>query len=412
MVRTVPKPSPEEQPSLMRIGPAAAEFFAGIGLARLGLEKAGFRVSWSNDIEPAKEQMYQRNFDDAPGEHQFALKDINEVNGEHLPERMDLAWASSPCVDVSLAGARQGLEGARSSTFFQFTRILGELPEESRPRVMTLENVIGLATSNNGLDLAAAISALNDLGYSADVITLDARWFVPQSRPRLFVVGLLGEPEGVLDENADEPNPMLRPPWLQRVPKTYLGKPLRTHRFKLPDITPPKNLSLSTVVDPADSEEVLWWDEARVDSFKAQLSPIQEKRLAALLAGKKTVHRTAYRRTRQGKPQWEIRPDDIAGCLRTARGGSSKQALVEAGNGLLRIRWMTSNEYARLMGADGYQLQGIKPNQALFGFGDAVCVPAVAWLAQHYLRPFAKSDRPSQRASAARQKSAAPNPLV
>ena len=48
---------------------------------------------------------------------------------------------------------------------------------------------------------------------------------------------------------------------------------------------------------------------------------------------------------------WEIRSDDIAGCLRTARGGSSRQALVEAGHGELRVRWMTPREYARLQGA-------------------------------------------------------------
>ena len=99
---------------------------------------------------------------------------------------------------------------------------------------------------------------------------------------------------------------------------------------------------------------------------------------------------TAYRRTRNGKPAWEIRPDAISGCLRTARGGSSKQAVLQAGRGVsqFRIRWMTAVEYARLQGADGYAIDGVSENTAVFGFGDAVCVPVVSWLARAYLVPL------------------------
>ena len=86
-------------------------------------------------------------------------------------------------------------------------------------------------------------------------------------------------------------------------------------------------------------------------------------------------------------PVWEVRADEIAGCLRTARGGSSKQALVEAGQGDLRIRWMTPVEYAHLQGAHGYILEPVSPNQALFSLGDAVCVPVISWIATHYLLP-------------------------
>jgi DNA (cytosine-5)-methyltransferase 1 len=89
-----------------------------------------------------------------------------------------------------------------------------------------------------------------------------------------------------------------------------------------------------------------------------------------------------------------VRADDIAGCLRTARGGSSKQALVRLGDGRVRARWMTPLEYARLMGAGGYDLSAARTNQALFGFGDAVAVPVVAWLAEHYLMPALGLRRP------------------
>ncbi|MGH3281818.1 MAG: DNA cytosine methyltransferase [Trebonia sp.] len=98
-----------------------------------------------------------------------------------------------------------------------------------------------------------------------------------------------------------------------------------------------------------------WWDEARAKAFMAELSPVNLARIEDLRLSSQPTYRTAYRRTRQGKPSWEIRPDDIAGCLRTARGRSSKQAVVQAKDGVIRVRWMTPREYARLMGADGFK---------------------------------------------------------
>ena len=95
---------------------------------------------------------------------------------------------------------------------------------------------------------------------------------------------------------------------------------------------------------------------------------------------------TAYRRTRHGQSAWEIRGDAIAGCLRTASGGSSKQALVEAGNGAVNVRWMTAIEYSRLQGVASYRIpSSVSNNQALFGFGDAVCVPAAEWVIANFI---------------------------
>ncbi|MCO1574889.1 DNA cytosine methyltransferase [Crossiella sp. SN42] len=362
------------------VGPAVAEFFAGIGLARLGLEQAGFSVPWSNDIEPSKRDMYKKHFRDPEEAHTFKLADVANVTTQDMPDKVALAWASSPCVDVSLAGARAGLDGERSGTFYGFTRVLREMTPENRPSVVTLENVVGLATSNGGEDLAAAIRELNGLGYSVDVLTLDARWFVPQSRPRLFLVGARNPPADVAGAN-----PLIRPAWLQAA---FNNPTLRTHRARLPEIDTAKAGDLSSVVEKIDPHDERWWDAKRTAAFENSLSPLQAERLAVLRKGKKITHRTAYRRTRNKIPMWEVRSDSIAGCLRTARGGSSKQALVEVGNGQLRVRWMTALEYARLMGAGDYRLDDIRPNQALFGFGDAVCVPAVAWLAENYLMPL------------------------
>ena len=375
-------------PPVAAAPPAAAEFFAGIGLVRIGLEAAGFAVRWANDYDADKREMYARHFRDRKGTHTFVQGDVAAVTGGDLPDDLSLAWASFPCTDLSLAGWRRGLQGTQSSTFWHFTRVLDELGPR-RPPVVALENVVGLATSHGGDDLAAAIGELNRLGYSVDVLTLDARRFVPQSRPRLFLVGAVEPPP-------DEPGQdgALRPDWLQ----APFGDPLlTTHRAALPEPPAPLTAGLARTVQRIPAGDPRWWDAKATQAFLGSLSPVQAGRLDALRRGRAASYRTAYRRTRQGVPVWEIRPDDVAGCLRTARGGSSKQALVKAGRGEVRVRWMTPREYARLMGAGDYRLGGLRRNQALYGFGDAVCVPAVAWLAEHYLMPLVRGElRPAE----------------
>ena len=357
----------------------AAEFFAGIGLVRLGLQGAGFDVVWSNDWEPAKHEMYAAQFGAAEG-HAYVVGDIGAVSGDDVPDH-DLAWASFPCTDLSLAGWRRGLAGEQSGTFYAWTRILGELGELGRmPRVVAAENVVGLATSHGGDDLRAAISDLNDLGYSVDVLTLDARRFVPQSRPRLFLVGSL---DPVVP--AAEANPWLRPDWLNFV---FDDSSLVTHQAQLPDPPPLMTSGFSELADRLGPGDDRWWDDRRVSAFVGSLSDLQADRLRQLREQRGVSYRTAYRRTRHGVATWEIRADDIAGCLRTARGGSSKQAVVRAGNGTLMLRWMTPHEYAVLMGAPDYRIDGLRPNQVMFGCGDAVVVPVIQWLATNYLAPL------------------------
>lgn len=363
-----------------RAKPKAMEFFAGIGLARMGLERAGFDIAWANDYEPDKRAMYTEHFGDSDsGTHTFHLGDIGKVKASDLPTDANLAWASSPCTDLSLAGGRAGLDGSESGTFWHFVRLLKEM-DDNRPPVVVLENVTGLATSHGGDDLCAAIRAFNGLGYSVDVLALDTRRFLPQSRPRMFVVGVLTPPV-----DTPEPHSELRPDYLQWV----FGDPeLRTHRAPLPTPPAPRLSGLGKLVEDMAVTDERWWNEARTQAFVESLSPMQRARVVELKRTSGVKYRTAYRRTRQGVAVWEVRPDDISGCLRTARGGSSKQAVVRLGNKRLQVRWMTPVEYARLMGAPNYALEGARTNQALFGFGDAVAVPVVAWLGKHYLMPL------------------------
>ncbi len=355
----------------------ALEFFAGIGLARMGLSCADVGVEWANDIEPDKKDMYEGHFGVEDGH--FHLGDLGEVHPDQMPTTADIAWASSPCTDLSLAGDRAGLRGKHSGAFWQFTRVLDEYDAEKRPRVAVLENVVGLATSHGGDDLAAAIAEFNRLGYSCDVLMIDARRFLPQSRPRLFIIGAQTPPRRNQWQSELRPDSILH---------VFGNHELRTHRAVLPPPPPPVTSGLGVHIEKIHGNDERWWDETRTAAFLGSLSPIQAERVEQLRRAKAVSYRTAYRRTRNGVAVWEVRADDVSGCLRTARGGSSKQAVVKLGGGKAQVRWMTPREYARLMGAGDYDLSAARTNQALFGFGDAVAVPVVAWLARHYLVPL------------------------
>ena len=355
--------------------PRAAEFFAGIGLVRCALEQEGFEVVFANDIEPAKAHLYAANFDDA----HFIVGDVRLVQGSDVPD-IEIATASFPCTDLSLAGNRSGLAGEQSGLFWEFTRVIGEMGQR-RPPVVMLENVLGFASSHGGKDMAAAIARLNALGYRCDILMLDAVWFLPQSRPRMFIVGT----RLPVTWESSWAESRIRPMWVAEF--AHRHPELNLHAKPLPSPAPNEE-TLASYVERFHHTDGKWWNAERKERFIGSLSPLQKHRLDLLCAKPRLTWATAYRRTRKGIAVWEVRADFISGCLRTARGGSSKQAVVEAGRGDVRIRWMTAREYARLQGAPDFALGDASENGAMFGFGDAVCVPAVAWIAKNYLKPL------------------------
>lgn len=350
----------------------ALEFFAGIGLARAGMQQSGIEVVWANDLDATKCAMYTAQWGDAD----LCRGDVFEVNSKDLPTA-DIAWASSPCTDLSLAGKREGLvAGRESSAFFGFMDAIEGMGERS-PRALVLENVCGLASSHGGDDFRTVVSEFNRLGYSVDAFELNARRWLPQSRPRMFVVGLKDPTDG---GKMDSP---LRP---DRLAWIHGDRRLVTHLSPILPAPPLLSAGLQSVVENLSPEDSRWWDDGRCSKFVQGLSDVQHARFKKLVAGAPVV-RTAYRRTRNGRSVWEIRDDDIAGCLRTARGGSSKQALVFMGDGVARMRWMTGLEYARLQGAGDFNLKGFTESQIQYAFGDAVAVPAVRWLMYSVVLP-------------------------
>jgi DNA (cytosine-5)-methyltransferase 1 len=358
-----------------------AEYFAGIGLVRMGLQSQGWRVLWANDISEKKLQIYRGFFPD-DYEH-YEVGDVFDLDPVSIPETT-LATCSFPCIDLSLAGNMNGLEGNHSSAFWGFIRIL-EAQGYNAPPLVLLENVPGWLYSNKGHDFRTTIQALNRLGYACDVFTLDALRFTPQSRLRIFVVGARLP---LMHRGHEEL--LNRPPSLlsARLRQNILSN-LDLLWFSIPMPAPPllRRSGLAEIVEQLPVNDQRWWPEDQVKRHLEMMETSHRERVERLSGAAILSYRTFFRRRRKNAQRAEVRPDDIAGCLRTAVGGSGKQFLIEAGCGSIRMRAMTGREYARLQGVpDNYQISA-NGVSALTGFGDAVCVPVISWIAEHALNP-------------------------
>lgn len=129
--------------------PSFYEFFAGGGMARAGLGSE-WDCLFANDIDEKKGASYALNW----GSERLKIKDVGELTKGDLPGQADLAWASFPCQDLSLAGDYVGLRGERSGTFWLFWRLMKAMAKDQRaPSVIVLENVCGALTSHGGKGL-------------------------------------------------------------------------------------------------------------------------------------------------------------------------------------------------------------------------------------------------------------------
>jgi DNA (cytosine-5)-methyltransferase 1 len=142
----------------------ALDFFAGSGLVHLGLGPE-FDTVWANDNSPKKRAVYKANHPSG----EFCPLDIEKVRGDDLPA-VDLAWASFPCQDLSLAGSLNGIEaGTRSGLFWEWVRILQEMQERKKtPAILVAENVVGFVVAKQGKHFKSAYEALLNPWYRLD----------------------------------------------------------------------------------------------------------------------------------------------------------------------------------------------------------------------------------------------------
>jgi DNA (cytosine-5)-methyltransferase 1 len=356
----------------------AVELFAGIGLVRLAMDRSGWHTVFANDNDPQKLAMYSANF----GIEGFDPRSVHDLAPSDIPT-CSLITASFPCNDLSVAGAREGLNGRHSSTFWALIRLLRGM-KSRRPPLVLLENVVGFLSSHGGKDLESALLTLNELGYFCDVLILDAAEFVPQSRVRLFVVARHG--------NVGVPGFPVAPSQLR--PKALVDF-INCHPLikwdirRLPQVAS-RRLPLESVLEDLADHDPRWWNLERTEYFMNQLSPRHLRVAKQMISEPEYSYGTAFRRIRKERSMAELRVDSVAGCLRTPRGGSGRQILFRAGKGTYKVRLLTPRECARLQGVQDHEYKiTARDNQALFGFGDAVCVPVVQWIAENYLSPLA-----------------------
>jgi DNA (cytosine-5)-methyltransferase 1 len=160
--------------------------FAGVGGFDLAMQRQGVKVVASVEIDPKCNEVLAKHFPEAT---QFT--DVTTVKGEDLinagfTPSTGIITGGFPCQDLSVAGKRAGLAGARSGLFWEIARLV----EETQTEYFVIENVPGLLSSNKGKDFGVVIGTMADLGYSLSWRVLDAQHFgVPQRRRRVFVVG-------------------------------------------------------------------------------------------------------------------------------------------------------------------------------------------------------------------------------
>lgn len=302
-----------------------------------------------------------------------------------------MAWASFPCQDLSLAGWQRGLSADRSGTFWAFWRLMRELREQHRrPPLIVIENVLGVLYGDSFLGLCEALAALN-MQFGA--LVLDAKDFLPQSRPRVFVVAL----DAAYDASSFCSSGQSAPQSLVRAASS-LPTSLR-FLWRWWNIPQPatNRTKLSSVIE--NGAEIRWHTETETVRLLKMMSEANREKISAAQKLRGRQIGFLYRRIRENTQRAEVRFDGIAGCLRTPQGGSSRQTVVAIENGQIRTRLLTERETARLMGVpDSFQLPE-RYNDAYKAMGDGVAVPVVRWLSEVLLCPLLKHIAPQRMTS-------------
>jgi DNA (cytosine-5)-methyltransferase 1 len=225
--------------------------------------------------------------------------------------------------------------------------------QRRKPKIIALENVCGALTSNNGQDFESIISALHQLGYRVGALVIDAVHFVPQSRPRLFIVAhdsTLQVP--LTTEQIAGPAPTGHSPWhtdtLQKAFKK-LPEHLQANwvwwQLPVPSFTPPTLQSIIAMNPP----DVKWHTQNATNKLLNMMTPLNRKKVIAAQRAEQMQVGAVYRRTRLGQQRAEVRFDGVSGFLRTPGGGSSRQTLLIVQGPNIRSRLLSSREAARLM---------------------------------------------------------------
>ena len=392
--------------------PTFYEFFAGGGMARAGLG-ARWQCAFANEIDEKKAASYEANW----GKGALLVRDIAQVKHTDLPGLAELAWASFPCQDLSLAGSGAGLKGGRSGMFWPFWRLMEALGKNGRaPSVIVLENVCGALTSHDGKDFASICKALSDEGYQFGAVVMDAVVFLPQSRPRLFVIGVRSDIEIPSALQLQAPAPL----WHSRALVDARGKLDSKLASKwIWWAMPSPRGSNVTLADLLENEPtgVSWHSTAETKRLLSMMSALNLAKVCAAKSEGRRIVGAIYKRTRPNEKgvkvqRAEVRFDDVSGCLRTPIGGSSRQLIIIVEGESVRTRLISPRETARLMGLNNDYILPKTYNEAYHLTGDGLAVPVVRHLAKHIIEPIIAPANDARRPKIIRSRKAQQECLV
>jgi DNA (cytosine-5)-methyltransferase 1 len=333
------------------------ELYAGIGLVRHGLEKAGWTCLRSNDICPRKASIYEENF-----KERMEVGDVRK-----LPEDFfggaDLITASFPCQDFSLSGKRRGFEGEMSGSILHVLKAVGKLPEALKPRGLMFENVPGFLNDKEAASQLLRLCA--SVGFPFIYMrVIDASVFTPQIRKRMFIIAAAAYTGPIATT----------PSWCKEeavvfVDEVSFGKPSPVPPF------PAEDSSSKVLEDERDGFHYL---NAR--ELLDNVSPRHHERLLNLPDG--SFCAVTVQGASKGN-KYHVHPTGKCACLRAA---NHYVYIARKWKGTCIMRRLTLLECSRMQGADGFRIPGsVSYARAYTAFGEAVCSPVITWLGLNVL---------------------------
>ncbi len=300
------------------------DLFSGIGGFHIGMSQAGHECVGACEIDRYARQVYGDHFPDTP-----IWEDARQLDPTELPE-FDCLVGGFPCQAFSIAGKRRGFEDTRGSLFFEIARIA----KEKRPQYLLLENVKGLLNHDEGRTFRVIISTLQELGYAVEWQVLNSKYFVPQNRERVFIVGHLGGFSGR---------------------KIF---PLGTDDEKI-------NVNCNQINNPVHSTNRVYGEDGIARALKANCG--NKTGFYAVLTPDRPNKRQNGRRFKEdGEPSFTLTAQDKHGISDGAR-----------------IRRLTPIECERLQGFPDNWTEGLSDTQRYKCCGNAVTVPVVQYIAEH-----------------------------
>lgn len=366
-------------------------------MARLGLGDE-WKCLFANDCAPIKINAYTAKW----GASDLNTSPIERLTVQDLPSRADLAWASFPCQDLSVAGNGLGIGNAkgastRSGALWPFLKLLKNLRDENRdPGVLVLENVPGLLTANSGKDFTSICRALGRLNYVFGAVIVDAKYFVPQSRPRVFIIAVREHSKVSQALISSEPVS----PWHSAaIIRSYeLLPPSLAARWRWWQLGESPKLpkhALLKAINVKDTAE--WNSKAETKRLLSMMTANHEERLSRAKAVGGVHIGSLHLRMRPGDKRniqrAEIDFGATLGCLRTPRGGASRPRIIVVDGKKVRTRLLSPKEAGKLMGLGARYPLPSTYEHAFQVIGDGVVAPVVRFIADRLLERLVVSTR-------------------